>query len=344
MQHTLKLKKKQIKYFLIFFIILIAYTSKAQLNTYAKDNTSYYYLEISDNKNSLQLNPNIKTPFLLNSNIYKNTDITSIYYLQINKTKYTNYSKNIKISRTSKNLLGSKNNIKIFKNKEKKKKTKFQLKIFNDWLIFVIIFSLILLAFVNFYHKKYITKIFTSFSNYRAALKLKEDSNTLTGRSGNILLLLFFINISVLIYELFEYFSLNIKINAILSFLLIFAIVASIFFIKQIIIRLLGSVFEITEIITDYIFNTKIYNQISGIVILPLIISIPYISQNISEILIILSFITLITIYTTRVYRTTQIFFHKQFSILYLFLYFCSIEILPLLILIKLFFLNTYLK
>ena len=328
------MNKKNLKYIFILIIILIGYSSKGQSNFHDKDNTSYYYLGIMDNSYSAE-----STTAFLNSNIYKNKDRTSIYYLEINTREYTNYSKNLKITKTSKDILGSKKDKEKFK---KKKKKNFKLKLFNDWLIIALLISLILLAFVNFYHKKYITSIFISLLNYRAALKLKEDSNINTSRSGNILLILYFLNISILIYELIQYYSINLEINEILSFLLIFLIILSIYFVKLVIILFLSSIFEIKEIISEYIFNTKIFNQISGIILLPLIISIQYIGQNLTKYIIISSLIILLTVYITRIYRSIQIFFHKQFSILYLFLYFCSIEILPFIILIKLFLLNPY--
>ena len=222
------------------------------------------------------------------------------------------------------------------------KKEGIREKIFPDWLIAIMIFSFILLAFVNFYDHTYIGQIFESLINFRASIKLQNESSALAAKSAVLLMIMFFLNISMFIYQVFLYFNLHTNINSILLFFIIFFIIISYFLFKYVIIQLLGNIFDATEVKKLYIHNTNLLNQINGIILLISVIVIPFIDNNFIVIIIYATFILLIISYIIRVLRTVQIFSYKHFSLLYLFLYFCTVEILPFFIIIKVLRINIF--
>jgi hypothetical protein len=195
-------------------------------------------------------------------------------------------------------------------------------KIFPQWIIFIFLISLVVLAWTNFFYTKYLLELFRTFFNYRAAIKLFNESNILIGRSAFAIVINFFIIFSLNIFLIISYYNIT-TLHPIILYLISFVII------------LAGNLLNNNKTARLYNFNIRLYNQVLGILLTPMLILFTYIDLNFKELILYINIIIIILVYFARLIRCIKIFFQEHFSIFYLFLYLCIIEFLPIYIFIK---------
>jgi len=314
--------------FLFFCSSIFAQTKyKAEYNNITRDSTSYlYYTNLHHiiEKNSKLENTEI--------------DLTSFYYYNKAIDSLTDNIVWGKAKVTISKFGGLQPDTVKIKTEIKEKIVKKKKSIFPQWLIAIFLISLIIIAWTNYYYSKYLRQLFKAFINLRASLKLYEASNILIGRSSTALTFNFFIIMSLTLFLFIEYF-IKIKITPNFMFLALFLMIIIIYFIKNFFIFLLGKIVNISKTAAIYNYNIGIYNQVLGIIIAPLLLFVTYFNVKYILIFFGIILITLLLIYIARVVRTIKIFLYEHFSLLYLFLYLCIVEILPLFILLKFYYL-----
>jgi len=113
--------------------------------------------------------------------------------------------------------------------------------------------------------------------------------------------------------------------------------VFAIFIIKHVALQILGSIFPISKEIEQYSFTIIIFGIIIGFFLLPAILLISYAPPNLTTTVIYGTFIAIGMVYLYRILRSLfiglkYISLHK----FHFFVYLCTIEIAPLLVLAKL--------
>ncbi|MCD4746894.1 MAG: DUF4271 domain-containing protein [Bacteroidales bacterium] len=206
----------------------------------------------------------------------------------------------------------------------------------KDWILGILILCFFLFALVQVLYKKRIKQIFKSFFIKRYTNQLIRDGNLFNERITINLFIIFVLTFSLLIFksaEFFIRFPQNIVFNFIL-YLKILIIFFILWFIKILAVIFIGRIFKLENMSKEYLLNILIFNLISGIFLLPSLVLITYI-QSTAIIYIVLIMIGLIILY--RIIRGIFIGLScLNFSLLYLILYLCTLEILPFLILTKL--------
>ncbi len=322
---------------IIICIILLFYKSALSIEL-VKDSTSYYYLYTDINKSKLV----ISLP-----SEYKIKDLTSYFFL-FNKEKIRDlsYKETYVFSKSKiikKNYLGSnkieKDTIVSASPHQYTDITTDEIK-FPDWIIGIIFFSVALLAWLSFYYNKYLGKLFNSIIFYKKSANLFEESKVLTGRSAIILMFVFFVNLSLFSLELLEFYKFNFmifnfSINKSILLVSIFVFSVMLYFANNVLLSIFSYIFEIRTIVSEYKFNQNLYYQLTGIILLIFVIAIPYLDLLFTKTMIYIAYFLLILLYLLKNIRLIKIIFHKQFSLFYLFLYLCTSEIIPFVIIIK---------
>ncbi|MFA4852523.1 MAG: DUF4271 domain-containing protein, partial [Bacteroidales bacterium] len=96
-----------------------------------------------------------------------------------------------------------------------------------------------------------------------------------------------------------------------------------------------GFIFKTKKETSDYILNIYVFGQIAGVVLLPVIVLMSYLH---SETIIYAGGILLVLLYVYSLFRgVVCVTYGVKISVYYLFLYLCTLEILPLFILAKIF-------
>mgnify|MGYP001611693863 CR=1 FL=1 len=106
---------------------------------------------------------------------------------------------------------------------------------------------------------------------------------------------------------------------------------------KYIILKFVGFVFQIDKAITVYIFNIFLINNVLGLGLLPVLISLAFLPFINALLVVKIAGIIALSAFIYSIIRGLTIGFgFPRFSSFYLFLYLCALEIAPLLVLIRL--------
>jgi hypothetical protein len=107
------------------------------------------------------------------------------------------------------------------------------------------------------------------------------------------------------------------------------------FTVKKLLYRLLGSIFIDAADTNEFLFNLDNFNRGTGIVLFPIVGLIAYFPSENPMIAVFLGVFTTLIFYFMLLKRGISILLKKQFPIFYLFLYLCTLEFLPLLLIYK---------
>ncbi|MCF8369795.1 MAG: DUF4271 domain-containing protein [Bacteroidales bacterium] len=206
----------------------------------------------------------------------------------------------------------------------------------NDWIVWHLLISLVIIAWVNVFYNKRLKQTFKSFVSPRYQHIMTREGNLFKERISIALFISFIVNYSIFIYLGLtqfikqDFFSLSgLKLYAII--LLIFILL---WIIKNIVITIVGITFKNPVILRNYLLTNFIFNVVSSILILPIIITALFVPSM--EML----YIGAILVLSVFIYRLFREFFtafnYNKFSWLNRILYLCTFEIAPMLIFIKL--------
>jgi len=162
------------------------------------------------------------------------------------------------------------------------------------------------------------------------------DGNLFKERISIALGFIYIIATSLMIYEANILLSGHLpeKIAGIYLYLLIIVCLCLFWLLKISIIRILESIFKTYHASGDYLLNLLLINAFAGLLLLPLLIFVVYMKSIYSL------YICLILFSILFIFRFVRGFViglsYSKFSYLLLFVYLCTLEILPLIILAKL--------
>ncbi len=205
----------------------------------------------------------------------------------------------------------------------------------RDWIFGIIILCFFLLARINVFYKKRLNQIFKAFISRRMLNQLIRNGNLFNERLSISLSFIFVSTFSLFLFQL-SYFFFKIPdygINGFIFYGKIFLFILSFWFLKMLTIKLIGITFKTKKQTSEYLLNILLFNFVTGIFLLFYLVLTTYTQLNI---FLYLGIFILFIIFLYRISRGVLIgISFSKFSILHLFLYLCSVEILPLLVLTK---------
>jgi hypothetical protein len=210
----------------------------------------------------------------------------------------------------------------------------------NDWLLGLLIFISLLFLWVKIFYKKYFNLLFGSLISYQTSLKLLRGKNIMTRRVSFVLNFIYSIVLALFILRILKFYEIKIlKFNTFETLLFLINLIIIISIVRLLILNLVGIIFNSTQIFNEYIHNNYIINKNLALFLFPLLIMQVYINEKLQIIFIIAGISLVIISYIIRLYRGFQIIIKKDIFLFYLILYLCTLEILPVLLGYKLFFL-----
>ncbi len=219
------------------------------------------------------------------------------------------------------------------------RKTTSPLQQYNDWLSIFLIFSIVIVGFLRISSMKFLRELFNSAFYSQAANKMYSSVNIRNSKPSFVLSILFFINTSIFIFEALVFYQETIFGQEGLTLLInIWGILVGYDVIKGLLYRIIGFIFETSFLTGEYLFTASMLSKVYSILLLPIISIIPFVSPWIVPNFIKLGVGMFIALYIWQLFRGMRIFFQNTFSVFYMFLYFCALEILPLEFLYKILF------
>jgi len=205
----------------------------------------------------------------------------------------------------------------------------------SDWIVLSFLGCFIIVAWVHFFYFKRIRQIYYAPLSQRFLNLLTKEGNLFRERISVALTIIYLVTYSLFLGLVIKEFipGLIARFNDYQVFAFCAAAVILFWVLKICIIRFLGIVFRTSSSTSDYLQNILVSMFISGLILLPLLILTVFLHSDI------LIYITLITICFLYIFRVMRGYFIgislKKFSYLFLFVYLCTLEILPLLVILK---------
>lgn len=205
----------------------------------------------------------------------------------------------------------------------------------NDWLTLLLMVVLVLLALVRTAWDKYMGNLFHSAVNYSTSSRIFQEKNTSVLQGAFWLDVLFYLVFSVFVFQLLDYFRIDLPWRKIYQYLFSLGLVLVYFSAKKMIYRLMGILVEKKSETGEFLFNMDNFNRVTGLVLFPVVTVIAFYPFSSVLLPIAIGLFVFVSLYLLLLSRGFLILLKKQFSIFYLFLYFCTLEFLPLVLLYK---------
>lgn len=205
----------------------------------------------------------------------------------------------------------------------------------EHWIFGVFIICIIIIIIAKLSYVKRLNHMFKSFIADRFINQLIREGYIFFEKTSLLLFINYILTISLAIYFFIFTISKVPHLGAFFFLEILFYILVF-YIIKINTIHIIGRIFESDKETDDHILLIHIYNQIGGIILLPLIFIIYYTKPSISITLMYLCLLGGIINYLFKLFRVLLSSANKsRFSKFYLFLYLCTLEILPVLIVAK---------
>lgn len=202
------------------------------------------------------------------------------------------------------------------------------------WL-FILFFGLAgFYAWIRTYYGNMILQTVQATTNYQVTLRMFRDNSVVQKQLDNVLYLLYFLNGAFFLYLLemwFEKFPYGLHGAALYLFNI--ALLAGVFMARVVLVNVTGFLFNRVGVFREYLFNIFIFNKILGIGLLPLLPFMLYTGGRIQQAFFWIAGIAVLLTGMLRVARSVIFSLRKDISILYMFLYLCALEMVPLMLL-----------
>lgn len=210
----------------------------------------------------------------------------------------------------------------------------------EEWLIGLLVIILAVIAYLRVSYYKRFTQLISASFDFQLSNQMVREESVLTQRVSLFLTGIFWVALPLFLLQAIRYFHIPLynagPYSGLLVFLTLLGLVALIYGLKVFSIRLLGSIFKVEKETEAYIFNVFLYNKLSGLLLLPMVILIRFMPEDFVEVFFIAGLAVLGIAFIARMARGILIGLSKKgVSMVHLVLYFCTLEILPIVLGIK---------
>lgn len=206
----------------------------------------------------------------------------------------------------------------------------------SDWIVPLILFSAFLLAAVRAVPGNFFRSILRFLFMRGINENGSRDTGVLYQWQSTLLNLSAFISVSLFCYLLMRHYDLSVPgVNGLLTWLICFAAVIVAVTLRHFICNITGSISDEPEIFREYVIGIYQGYRAAGMVFLLLSILVLYAVSIPANLFFMAGIAVAGSLYLLRVIRLFLIFITRHVSILYLILYLCALEILPVVILVK---------
>ncbi len=206
----------------------------------------------------------------------------------------------------------------------------------KEFYVIVLIIIVLLFAWINLYYKKSISTYLQGMYNYSVTQRLFSQNSILLKRINIATFVLFILNTSLFITLFVNLFNLNyLGISSTIIFISLIASLIIFYSLKILLYKILGNVFKISRKVDEFYFGTFVYNKVFGIILMPINIILPFINPEIAVFVLEFTIIFAFILLTAKLLRGIFVAIGLKFPIVYLILYLCALEILPLLAFVK---------
>jgi hypothetical protein len=202
----------------------------------------------------------------------------------------------------------------------------------TDWITFVFLAMLFIFAWLQTSYSKRLGQIFRAVVQPHFVNQLEREGNLFKERITLGLGFIYYTTFSIFTFLVFkEFIPIPSGLSHVLLTAVIFAALLLYQSLKSFIVYSSGIIFDTRESARAYQLNIMIFNYLIGVLLFPLTIIAFYWNNRI---FLIFGIIIISLLITYRIFRGILTgLTNKNYNLFYLFLYLCTLEILPLLLL-----------
>ncbi len=208
-----------------------------------------------------------------------------------------------------------------------------------DWFAIVLFFLIVGITTVKVFYQNIFRQLVEAVYSFAVTNQVVRDENLLVQRASVLLNVIFYCSSGLFFYWISVRYNWNHPIlNEGLLRFLFFAFVTAVFFtVKMLLLKLLGAIFNLDKPVAVFIFSIFLTNNLLGVLLVLITSFMAYLSgvSLINYVYLVLGILSLAFIFL--LYRAFLISRTVQgYSLYYLILYFCTLEIVPIVLIIKL--------
>lgn len=196
--------------------------------------------------------------------------------------------------------------------------------------------SIILFIVIRQYNPKFLNQLFYSILKHQSAKKLYLEKSSITQRSNFVLNIVMILNYSVLLfYYVISNNSTLISIGLATTLLICGAIVVGYFLLKGVLYYSFAFIIGQIPIRNEYISIVILHYRVLGLVLFPINILLPFINNTYFDALFIIICVFFSIAFLLTTFRGITVGVGIKFPYVYMILYFCILELTPLMLVIK---------
>ena len=207
----------------------------------------------------------------------------------------------------------------------------------SNWWVAVMLFACFtMLVLLRVFDNRRLLQLFNGFVRQSSVSLLYREEYALTGRVSVLLLLNYVLVISLFAWQSGPYFGVDT--DGLATYGMIAGGFVIAYFVKILSTRILGNIFEVKDAAAEYAYNILLFNKTTGLILFPVVLLMAYARQIPLEILV---WTGLVSWSIVLLYRILRVFLiglsTSSVSFFYIILYLCTLEILPFVVIIKVF-------
>jgi hypothetical protein len=206
----------------------------------------------------------------------------------------------------------------------------------DQWIIFIIIGLLLYTGLINLVLNKDVKAILTSFYSKRVVSQAGKEEGYINFWSFVSLFLLFGFTFGLFLYQLAGYYNTYYSISGVRLFVSLSFIILALFAVKFVILKIVGFIFDINRLVSEYVSILYLTYFNIAFVFLPVTVCFSMVDIKFVPYLLGLALVLIVAILLWLFLRSSvSIISNFRFRKFYLIIYLCALEICPVLILIK---------
>ncbi len=204
------------------------------------------------------------------------------------------------------------------------------------WILAVIAGLILLFAILKNTFSKQLMAIVQSFFSNRALGNLNKEDNLFSSWPFLLLFVQFGFTIGMFFYLVAQYKAIDDVAHGFQFYVTISILIIVLYVLKIVVLRLLGYVFNVQKPVNEYVSILYLSYFNASLLFMPLVVAFALSPLKYGVFYMAIATILLAIIFIFQFIRAgINILSHHRFSKVYLFLYFCTLEICPILILVK---------
>lgn len=208
-----------------------------------------------------------------------------------------------------------------------------------DWFTLTLAVLLAFFAWLRFSGTKILRQLVQAFLGNNISNQFVRDENVLVQRLSIMLQFVFYISAGLFLYLVSYRFiwPFAFPVEGFLRFTMLTLMVAAVYSLKMVLVKGMGELFGIQRAVSQYLFHLALFNNMLGLALYPMLLVAVYVAAIHMKTILLAGLVLIIILFIYRMVRSYQIWRSmKGVPLFYLILYFCTLEMAPVMILIRL--------